>query len=74
MLAWIPEDEWQRRTKEKRDAVADALEVPLERYLDSAKSRAVRPRVFTSEEELQDYRGYATREAAKVGYTGPASR
>lgn len=75
MLAWIPEEEWQRRVKERLANVQDSLDVPLERYLSSARSKYVTPRAFESEAEVDDYKKFATRDGSpRVGYTGAASR
>ena len=71
MLAYIPREEFIRRTKEKMQAVSGKDEAVIESFKEETRRAGMRPVVYGSEEEYKDKRDFATKEGGnRTGYSG----
>jgi len=74
MLAYIPKAEHERRVTELITAGHERQDAAIDQFL-ATERKGIKPRVFDSEEELQDVKNFATRESNnRVGYRGRAAR
>lgn len=72
ILAWLPEEEYQRRREEIANETASRMDSVVDQYYEAATRRGIRP--FVREiEEIVDRKMRAQADyGGRVGYTGPS--